>query len=76
MKKFLQTIMAIMLVIGVFIAPSIALADSDGSTTTEEVVNEKFGAPIVVYGGNLTEDQKDSVKESLKITDKLRYSRN
>ncbi|MDI2586008.1 DUF1002 domain-containing protein [Psychrobacillus sp. NEAU-3TGS] len=68
MKKFLQTIMAIILVIGAFIAPSIALADSDGSTT-EEVVNEKFGAPIVVYGGNLTEEQKNSVKESLKITD-------
>ncbi|MFJ7972269.1 DUF1002 domain-containing protein [Psychrobacillus sp. NPDC096389] len=69
MKKFLQTIMAIILVIGAFIAPSIASADSDGSTTTEEVVNEKFGAPIVVYGGNLTEEQKNSVKESLKITD-------
>ncbi|GGA39741.1 DUF1002 domain-containing protein [Psychrobacillus lasiicapitis] len=68
MKRFLQTIMAIVLVIGAFIAPSIALADSDGSTT-EEVVNEKFGAPIVVYGGNLTEEQKNSVKESLKITD-------
>ena len=68
MKKFLQTIMAIVLVIGAFIAPSNALADSDG-TTTEEVVNEKFGAPIVVYGGNLTEEQKNSVKESLKITD-------
>ena len=27
MKKFLQTIMAIMLIIGVFVAPSIALAD-------------------------------------------------
>lgn len=69
MKKFLQTIMAIILVIGAFIAPSVASADSDGSTTTEEVVNEKFGAPIVVYGGNLTEEQKNSVKESLKITD-------
>lgn len=68
MKKFLQTIMAIILVLGAFIVPSIASADSDGSTT-EEVVNEKFGAPIVVYGGNLTEEQKNSVKESLKITD-------
>lgn len=68
MKKFLQTIMAILLVISAFIAPSIARADSDGSPT-EEVVNEKFGAPIVVYGGNLTEDQKNSVKESLKITE-------
>ena len=40
------------------------------SETDTEVVNEKFGAPIVVYGGNLTEEQKKSVRESLKITDK------
>ena len=50
------------------IAPTYSLADSDGST--EEVVNEKFGAPIVVYGGSLTAEQKDSVKKSLNITDK------
>ncbi|WP_144513603.1 DUF1002 domain-containing protein [Bacillus sp. FJAT-22090] len=68
MKRFLQTIIAVVFLMGVFIAPSITLADSDGSTETE-AINEKFGAPIVVYGGNLSEAEKQSVKESLKITD-------
>lgn len=66
MKKIVQSFIATVLLVGIFIAPTIAYADSDGTT---EVVNEKFGAPIVVYGGNLTEEQKKSVKESLKITD-------
>lgn len=65
MKKFLQTMMVVILIMGVFIAPSITLADSEGTT---EAINEKFGAPIVVYGGNLSEAEKNSVKESLKIT--------
>lgn len=67
MKKFIQTIMAVILLIGLFVAPSITFADSDGTPT--EAINEKFGAPIVVYGGNLSEEEKKSVRESLKITD-------
>ena len=59
---------ALLLMLGMVLSPSITYADSDGSTT-EEVVNEKFGAPIVVYGGNLTEEQKASVKKSLKISE-------
>lgn len=66
MKKFLQTMMVAILIMGIFVAPSITLADSDGTPT--EAINEKFGAPIVVYGGNLSEEEKKSVKESLKIT--------
>lgn len=68
MKRFLQTMMAVVFLTGVFFAPSITLADSDGSTE-KEAINEKFGAPIVVYGGNLSEAEKNSVKESLKITE-------
>jgi len=68
MKKLLLPFITAMLLIGMVIAPTYSLADSTGST--EEVVNEKFGAPIVVYGGSLTAEQKDSVKKSLKITDK------
>ncbi|WP_391204876.1 DUF1002 domain-containing protein [Psychrobacillus sp. L4] len=66
MKKLLQPFLVAIIMVGVVIAPSITFADSNGST---EAVNEKFGAPIVVFGGNLTEDQKKSVKESLKITE-------
>ncbi|WP_313891910.1 DUF1002 domain-containing protein [Psychrobacillus sp.] len=67
MKRFLQFFIAGILLIGVTIAPSAAFADSGGDE--EEAVNEKFGAPIVVYGGNLDEAQKQSVKDSLKIKD-------
>lgn len=68
MKRLIQAFIAVILLIGVFIAPTATYADSD-NTTEVEVVNEKFGAPIVVYGGSLTEDQKNSVKKSLKITE-------
>ncbi|MFF2753877.1 DUF1002 domain-containing protein [Psychrobacillus sp. NPDC058041] len=66
MRKILQPFIAAILMIGVVITPTITYADSSGTT---EVVNEKFGPPIVVYGGNLTESQKNSVKESLKVTE-------
>lgn len=69
MKKIVQPVLALLLLLGMVLTPSITYADSDGSTTEEEAVNEKFGAPIVVYGGNLTEEQKASVKKSLKITE-------
>ena len=69
MKKIVQPLLALLLLLGMVLTPSITYADSDGSTTEEEVVNEKFGAPIVVYGGNLTEEQKALVKKSLKITE-------
>lgn len=38
---------------------------SDGDEKT--VVNEKLGVPIVVYGGNLTEEQKQTVKNALQV---------
>lgn len=66
MKKLLQPFIAVILLFGVLVTPSITFADSTGTT---EPVNEKFGAPIVVYGGNLTDEQKNSVKNSLKITE-------
>lgn len=47
--------------------PSGALA-STGSSSTGNVINEKFGLPIVVYGADLTESEKESVKDSLEVT--------
>nr|WP_217586606.1 DUF1002 domain-containing protein [Lentibacillus saliphilus] len=35
----------------------------------EEVIDEKLGVPIVVYGGNLTDAQLKQTKELLEITD-------
>ena len=36
---------------------------------TEDSINEKFGLPIVVYGGNLTDEQKAEVRRLLNVTD-------
>ena len=34
-------------------------------------INEKFGLPIVVYGGNLSADEKASVAESLDVAEEV-----
>jgi len=40
---------------------------STGSSSNGEGINEKFGVPIVVYGADLTETEKQSVRESLGV---------
>ncbi|WP_249316545.1 DUF1002 domain-containing protein [Bacillus sp. FJAT-50079] len=40
-----------------------------GQAAAEDSIDEKFGLPIVVYGETLTDEQKDEVRKSLKITD-------
>jgi uncharacterized protein YpuA (DUF1002 family) len=67
LKKKLFRLSSILLATALLI-PSIASASTGGSTTGE-VINEKFGLPVVVYGANLTESEKQSVKDSLKVTD-------
>ncbi|MFC4410513.1 DUF1002 domain-containing protein [Chungangia koreensis] len=62
MKKLISIVSVIMLSAAI-ITPS-AFAE-----TNSGVVNEKLGVPVVVYGANLTEDQKASVKDSLKVSD-------
>jgi uncharacterized protein YpuA (DUF1002 family) len=39
-----------------------------GALASDEGINEKFGVPIVVYGADLTESEKESVKDSLEVT--------
>lgn len=58
MKRILTASLALMLSIGL-LAPSAASADSS--------INEKLGVPIVVYGANLSEEERASVKKSLKV---------
>ena len=43
--------------------PMNALA-ADGSVNA---INEKLGVPIVVYGGNLSEEEKETVKDALQL---------
>jgi len=66
LKKKLFRLSSILLAAALLI-PSVASASTGGSTTGE-VINEKFGLPVVVYGANLTESEKQSVKDSLKVT--------
>lgn len=60
MKKGFSLVLAAVLLIGITI-PFKASAD--------EVINEKLGVPIVVYGANLSEAEKDSVKKDLKVAE-------
>lgn len=52
-----------MLVFGVM-APATGFA---ADNTPPKAIDEKLGVPIVVYGANLSEAEKESVKESLKV---------
>lgn len=58
MKRLLIMITAMALAFS-FVLPSATEADS--------VINEKLGVPIVVYGANLSDAEKASVKSSLKV---------
>lgn len=57
MKKLIATIAMILMVST--LVPAWAAANVG--------INEKYGVPIVVYGGNLSEDEKASVAESLSV---------
>jgi len=52
-----------MLVFGVM-APTTGFA---ADNMPPKAIDEKLGVPIVVYGANLSEDEKESVKKSLKV---------
>ena len=40
-----------------------------GSVYAKKSIDEKLGAPIVVYGANLSDAEKESVKKSLAVSD-------
>lgn len=39
------------------------------SATTQKPINEKLGVPIVVYGANLSEEEKETVKTALRVNE-------
>jgi len=57
---------ASILLVASLLMPSGALASTGSSS--DDGINEKFGLPIVVYGADLTETEKQSVKDSLDVT--------
>lgn len=61
-KQWMSIVAAIVLMIGVLTPSAFA---SEGQTT--KAVDEKLGAPIVVYGANLSDTEKETVKKALKV---------
>lgn len=58
MKKMLMTVSVMLLLIG-SLFPGMAEADT--------AIDEKLGVPIVVLGANLTDAEKETVKQNLKV---------
>ncbi|MBB4826901.1 uncharacterized protein YpuA (DUF1002 family) [Sporosarcina luteola] len=60
MKRLTAIMAASLLFCGTFLTTS---------AQAEKVVDEKLGVPVVVYGANLSDTEKESVKKSLKVED-------
>jgi uncharacterized protein YpuA (DUF1002 family) len=60
MKRMLAMLVTITLALGMLVP---------GSVYAKKSIDEKLGAPIVVYGANLTDAEKESVKKSLAVSD-------
>ncbi|MCJ8007768.1 DUF1002 domain-containing protein [Lederbergia wuyishanensis] len=67
MKQWYKIIIAVLVSMS-FIISGIGSAHAD-QNTDEDVINEKLGLPIVVYGETLTAEQKDEVRKLLKVND-------
>lgn len=59
MKRWIGWAIAFILTVGLIVPSTTASA--------EKAINEKLGVPIVVYGVNLSEAEKESVKKSLDV---------
>jgi len=60
-KRHLALLTAFVLTVSLFIAPLKA------SAIEQDVIDEKLGVPIVVYGANLNADEKARVQQSLNV---------
>ncbi len=58
MRKILTIMSATVLSIGILLPTQVS---------ADEGINEKLGVPIIVYGANLSDSEKDSVKKSLDV---------
>ncbi|MFC7685949.1 DUF1002 domain-containing protein [Ureibacillus sp. GCM10028918] len=61
-QKWILIVATFVLLVSV-IMPMSAFA----ANNTQSAINEKLGVPIIVYGANLTEDEKATVKEALQV---------
>ncbi|KMJ57017.1 hypothetical protein AB685_18630 [Bacillus sp. LL01] len=65
MKHWLKYMLVLTLVLSGLSLTNVVHAT--GGEDEEESINEKFGLPIVVYGGTLNDDQKQEVRDLLKV---------
>lgn len=63
-RKFSVMMSAIVLTVSVIIPTSAFAANSE-----PKAINEKLGVPIVVYGANLSESERTTVKEALRVNE-------
>jgi len=68
MKKVMQLSLVAVLAFLMIAGSAMPAFASDGSADTD-VINEKLGVPIVVYGGSLTAAQKEEVRQQLNVSD-------
>lgn len=61
-RKYFAMLLTLLLAVAMMI-PTQALA-ADG---TKKAINEKLGVPIVVYGANLSEAERETVKTALRV---------
>ncbi|MFD2045323.1 DUF1002 domain-containing protein [Ornithinibacillus salinisoli] len=64
MKQFLRFSFIVVLIVGLITSLEVSVR-----ADTSDSINEKLGVPIVVYGDNLTEEQRAETRELLDVTD-------
>ena len=62
--KWMKILAVVVLALGVMVPATGLAADN-----SQKAIDERLGVPIVVYGANLSADEKESVKKSLKVND-------
>lgn len=68
MKKQLVAVLAAFCLTTAIATPIKSYASTSTTDSSGEVVNEKLGDPIVVYGGSLSDSEKASIKSSLGVS--------
>ncbi|WP_368653413.1 DUF1002 domain-containing protein [Ornithinibacillus sp. 4-3] len=68
MKRLMKKATLLMLMMALVMSVTTSVL-ADSNDTDQEVVNEKLGDPIVVYGATLSAEQKEEVKKLLKVSD-------
>ncbi|MEN1966807.1 DUF1002 domain-containing protein [Lentibacillus sp. N15] len=68
-KRLWKRLAVIVILIGFMTGLTTPVMADDNAADNSDSINEKLGVPIVVYGDTLTDDQRQEVRDLLKITD-------